>query len=366
MSQQAKTPFYIGAKLRYVDDKLNNAGKFAPFQSESSSSIQLRKVGLLCAVIMRVEVDVALGAGTPVVNEEGGYGLIKRLQCIIGNQQAQPLDLSASGLKHIQRLAGHLGFGGYDTPSMGRVVPNPMLWNMPIVAGQTNKWVFTYLIPFSANLHKDRHIGFLPTSARGFSANLQIDWAKTSEIISGVTADFSNSKISLQTIVLDTPDYTKIEQPSFWVLSRKSVREGGVLAGENAVEIPQGGRILSLGGVLRVNNQRANDIDNVGIRLAGNNEPLNQRLWENHADFKRKTNLDLNTGEWCYNFMDSFNEQFSGLPRDTVDTGRVGLTEMLVNVNSENLSVNASANTIETIRTTMHAIAVSTETETGE
>ena len=361
--KQAKVPFYIGAKQRLVDDSLMNGGKLNPFSPDTTSNIQLRKVGLTMGLLLRITVTATLGAGVPVLNEEGLYSLIKRMQVIIGNQNAQPIDLDAAGLKAVQRNFGHYGFAGFDVPAKGKVITNPNLYNAPIVASAANSWVFTCWIPFSANMHKDRHLGVLPTSSRGFTANLVIDWEKTANIISGVTCAFSNSTVELQAYTLDTPDYSQVERPSFFVISRKSTKEGSVLNGANVKEILQGGRVLALSSILRVNGSRSNEIDRINIRLAGSNMPLEQRLWQNQADYERRTGCSLGAGEWNMNFMDSFNEGFSGLPRDTIDTGSVGLTEIVTTVNSAGLGANPSLNTIEYVQTTLHAINVSQETE---
>ena len=360
MQQNAAViPFDEGAKARYVPDKILS-DKLSGYASGSTATMALRKVGFTMALLVKLEMDVVVASGAPVLGEEGLYSLIDRIQVVIGNNQAQPIDLSGTALRQVQRTLGFQNWGGFDTPGVGKVVPNTKFYAHPTVANPTvNKWVFTFYVPFSANLHQDRHLGILPTAARGFTANLQIDYAKIENVISGGTVTISNSKATVDALTLDVPDFSKVKRPSFWIFARRSVTVGNVQPGDNKIEIPQGGILLALGGIVKANALRTDLVNEVGIVLAGNDQPLTETLFANQANFAARHRMDLPTGEFVFNLLEGSNEGFSGSYRDTIDTTKLGLLEMLVNVGAADLSTNPAKNSITMVRTTQHPINVS-------
>lgn len=357
--QKARIPFSEGAKFRYVEDKILS-DKLTGFSSGGQTTMALRKVGLTMGLLVTLEMDVVIASGAPVLGEEGLYGLINRIQVILGNNQAQPIDLNAAGLRHVQRLLGFQQWAGFDTPSVGKVVANPSMYAAPLAASPAvNKWVFTFLVPFSCNLHTDRHIGVLPTSARGFTANLQIDYEKIATAVTGGVLTITNSKATVDELTLDVPNFNQVQQPTMWIFARRSTTYGNVIPGDQKIEVPQGGVLLTLGGIVKANGVRTNKVNQVGVVLAGNDQPFTQSLVANQKNYQMRNRIDLPTGEFVFNFLEGSNEGFSGSYRDTIDTTALGLIETLVNVDATaDLSTNPGLNSITIVRTTQHPINV--------
>ncbi len=356
--QKTLMPFSEGAKYRDVPDKILS-DKLTGFSSGATSTMAMRKVGFTMGLLVHLEMTATLGAGTPVLNEEGLYALIQRIQVVIGNNQAQPIDLNGAALHSIQRELGFNNFGGFDSPSTGKVVANSKFYSAPIVAASANVWKMTFYVPFSANFHTDRHLGALPTAARSFTANLQIDWAKDTDVVTGVTIAVTNSKATVESLVLDVPDFNAVDKPKFWIFARRSQTVGNVIAGDNKLEVPQGGILLHLGGIVKANGIRTDAVNEVGYVMAGNDQPRTQTLKFNQANYKARHNIDLPTGEFVYNLLEGYNEGFSGSYRDTIDTTKTGLLELLVNVDATaDLSTNPAKNSITMIRTMQHPINV--------
>lgn len=357
--QRALMPFEEGAKFRYVPDKILS-DKLPGYSSGGTSTMPLRKVGFTMGLIVKVELDLEWDSGAPVLGEEGLYALIDRIQVVIGNNQAQPIDLNAAGLKQVQRTSGYKNWGGFDTPAVGKIVPNPKFYADTMPSNGVDKTVIlTFIVPFSVNLHQDRHLGMLPTAARGFTANLQIDWAKITTAITGGVVNVKDARCTVDALTTDVPDFQRVQKPRFWIFARRSTNYGKVQQGDNKFEIPQGGILLSLGGIVKANGLRTDEIEEVGIIMAGNDQPYTQTLFANQVNFAARHRQDLPSGEFIFNLLEGSDEGFSGSYRDTIDTTSVGLLEALVNVGSgAALGVDASKNSITIVRTTQHPINV--------
>lgn len=351
-SQVTKKPFRHGARHREAP-----IGTIA-YESGAEKSLKLKNVGFVNHLVCHLEADYTVSSTAPTVHEDGLFNLIKSVEVQINISAANPVKLSGYALKLLNTVDRY-GFRP-DLAGVGKVTPQSSLYAVPIATSGTNKWRLSFIVPIGLNTHREADIGCLPMFARGLQADFVVNWNPLTSVVSGGTSPaIANCKMYVEQSYFEMPDPAKVAMPSFFVVKRVSQVQGSVLAGDNIVNIPQEGRLLALGHVLRVNGSRDDNIDEHRITINENDTPIRQTLRTNRLKNRRELGVDMETGTILQNFMAADNHTFSGSAHESFDAGRIATLDSILVVNSAaSLSSNPSLNSIETIRTLIQPLVV--------
>lgn len=325
----------------------NNVGTIAmPSGGGNGNPLFLPQIGYLSSVILFVVADIS-NAGASTAANLAPYSILKRIKLQLNNSSQVLFDVS--------------GYGAFLINSVTRLVGRPdqsansTVYNFPVGNGNNQTLTFALKIPVGVSNGLNFEAGLINLQAPEIRAQLDVTFASAGTDV-GSTTTINSANVYVAYEYYEVPDPRQVLQPALLVHRWQEDQQPIVQVGDNVYTVPNGGRLMRMISMVRLNGSRSDSIDYRQLRLNQSDIVYNDPKRNILARHFELYGQDLPTGVFSLDLAESWDWPNESDMRDFIDTEKVTTIENVISVSS-GATLGSNNNQLITIRETLQGVA---------
>lgn len=331
--------------------KTRKAGTIA-FADGGSGQLDLPRVGYLSAIWVNLRGTLNLG-GAGALADLGPWNAIKRLQVTANFGGASLWDTSG----YMAFISANGAFPNFlpDAGDSRSLTPNTDVYQAGVANGN-NTYSLWYCIPLSVNQGLNFDIGLILLQSTTVTVTVNLNFGNAAgDIVAsllGGTGFTGTAHIYYDYYEVPAGN---VAQPPLIVCRTLEESLSLTATGENKYEVPNGGSLIRMDTLLRLNNARSDNVDYMRLYINQTETRFDIERQLFRFQNRKDGGMNLPTGAYRWDFLNAFaaGVMSVGDSQNAIDTEEIAELEFAYNVPS---GLGASGNEIRFARRIVQVI----------